>query len=289
MIKKHIPVLAKEIIEFVPSSSQIIIDWTLWHWWHTELFCKNFPQSKIIGFDIDPEILQKAKDFLKDFSNVEFVNNSYTEIKNYLTDKNIKADFVLLDLWINREHVLNPQRWFSFQKDWPLDMRFSNNWPTAYQILQQIHPEKLIDNLINYWDFGPKRAQTIAYHISKNKRKKLLHTTLWLKKLLSNISISKKELTLVFQTLRIMTNKELDNIENFLLDLWNILSKNWICCIISYHSWEDRLVKNYFKKYQSTWNFQILTNKPIIPSNNEIKYNKASRSAKLRIIKKISD
>jgi len=188
-------------------------------------------------------------------------------------------------LWINRDHILQADRWFSLKKDGPLDMRFSSEWPTAHAVIQSLHAEDMIDHLMQYGDFSPKRAEILAYYISKHKRNSLMKTTLWFKKILWQLKVWTQELARIFQVLRIVTNHELDQLEVFLSTFDRCVSPWGRCSIISYHSGEDRLVKNAFKKLSRTWR-TIITDQPIVPTSNEVYRNKASRSAKMRVIQK---
>ncbi len=284
---RHIPVLLHEVLRFIPTNSKIIVDWTLWHWWHSQKFCEKFIKAQIIWFDVDDNVLVKAKENLKDCENMGFVKDTYANVSKYLLENNLKTDFILLDLWLNWEHILDAERWFSIQQDWPLDMRFGYTKQTAYEIIQKTRPDELCDFLINYGDFSSKRATKIAYHISKNKRSQLMKTTMWLKKLLSDISISKKELTLIFQTLRIITNDEFSQISTFLENLDSCLNIGGRCAIMSYHSGEDRIVKQYFKRLEKEKKYTILTSKPIGASFSEINANRAARSVKMRVIERV--
>ena len=279
----HVPVMAKEVIENLPKNLDLVMDGTVWHGWHSRLILSNFKNTNLIAVDRDPNIIQIAKKNLEDYSDrVEFVNDSYKNLENILNDR--RADAILLDLWVNMEHFKDPKRWFSIKYDGPLDMRFDiNQKKTALYVLKNYTPEQLENILAKYGDFKWPLLKNIVKAIVSNRHK--LSTTLTLKNILKQIWLSEKKIAVVFQVIRIETNNELEQLEEFLHKFQDYLNFWWRCLIITYHSIEDRLVKNRFKELDDKW-FNNITKKVIFPTWEEIQKNKASRSAKLRIIEK---
>lgn len=299
--------MKSQVREYCPSHAKFIIDGTLGHGWHVQYFLENIKdiidqnkltsnteqqnhnnEIKILWLDVDEAVLSKARENLQNRpDNVFFENIGYHQVLDILPKYNNKADFVLLDIGINREHILDPNRGFSFKKNWPLDMRFdTNRGEPARVILKKMNLFELTNAFVKYGDLNHKRAETVSLVISKNKSSEILKTTAWLVKLLQKIKVSDPEMAVLFQVIRIITNHELDNLEVFLSRLEQILNSNGVCVILSYHSGEDRIVKNCFKELSKNWKFQIITEKPVLPSKNEVSSNKASRSVKLRAIYK---
>ena len=280
----HVPVMLDKVLENLPWNLNLMMDGTLWHGGHSKAILSNYPHVKIIWVDRDPQILQIAKENLKDFSSrVEFVQNSYKNLPEILQDR--KVDAILLDLWVNMEHFKDPTRGFSIKYDGPLDMRFDPKNPiTAEWILKNYSFDQLKEVFAKYWDFGWKLLDEIVKQIMLHKSK--LKTTFDLKNALKSL-LSEKKIAVVFQALRIETNKELEQLEKFLEVFPEYLTSGGRCLIITYHSWEDRLVKNRFKELHQMGEFKNLTKKVIFPTWDEIKKNKASRSAKLRVIEKL--
>lgn len=280
----HVPVMAKEVIENLPENLDLMMDGTVWHGWHSNLILSNFDKVRLVAVDRDPNIIQIAKRNLEKYEDrVEFVNDSYKNLENIL--KGRKVDAILLDLWVNMEHFKDPKRWFSIKYDGPLDMRFDiNQKKTALYVLKNYTPEQLENILAKYGDFKWPLLKNIVKTIISNRHK--LSTTLTLKNILKQIWLSEKKIAVVFQVIRIETNNELEQLEEFLYKFQDYLNSWWRCLIITYHSIEDRLVKNRFKELDGKW-FKNITKKVIFPTWEEIQKNKASRSAKLRIIERI--
>lgn len=295
-MKQHIPILVPEIISYIPHSARTIVDGTFWHAWHATTFVQRLKDTHhdweryFYGFDKDSQVLEYGTKQLSSShqsqSNISLINQSYADIHQHLASKSV--DFILLDLWINWAHVTDDERWFSFQASWPLDMRFDQrSWFTAYQLIKSHTLQDISSWMKEYGDFSDKRSHHIAQAINAHKADKRLSTTTWLVEILQEeIGIRKPELAPLFQSLRIVTNKEFEEVKNFFKQLDTALAPGGRCAILSFHSIEDRLIKTSFKTLESTLGYTILTKKPIDPSHQEVLRNRASRSAKLRVIEK---
>lgn len=288
---KHIPVLVYEILENIPDKVESIFDGTIWHWWHFQKFLENLGANKsntFVGIDKDPNILEKTeKLFSEYYSNVFFSNTSYAKIQKIQKDLKIKwFDIILIDLGVNLEHFKKADRGFSIKEDAQLDMRFDNTkGETAKDVLNKRSKKALQEIFIKYWDFGEKFSWKIAEEIVVNRKKIKIDSTQKLKNLCKDkLNLGQQKIAVIFQCLRIEVNKELEELEKFLEKFPKTLKKWWRCFIISYHSIEDRLVKNKFKELTKTNKFKLVNKKVIIPKEKEKQKNKAARSAKLRII-----
>jgi len=285
----HIPVLQKEVIDYLdPKPNENFIDATIGEGGHTAAILeKNKPNGKVLGIEIDPEILEKFK--FQD--RLILVNDSYVNLKNIIEKYNfgpIKG--ILFDLGMSSWHLEESGRGFSFQKDEPLDMRYDESLKfkvqssklTAEEILNKWRGEELEKILREY---GQERfAQGIAKKIIETRRIRPIKTTFQLVEIIKRATPSWYHhqrihfATKTFQALRITVNNELENIKKGLEEALDVLGKGGRLVVISFHSLEDRIVKNFFQERK----IEILTKKPIRPSLEEIKTNKRSRSAKLR-------
>jgi 16S rRNA (cytosine1402-N4)-methyltransferase len=283
----HFPVMLNEVLESIPINCKIVVDWTLGHWWHSRAILEKFPSiKKLFGFDLDPNILEETKNRLKDLEDkIEFIWSSYVDIPKFLWEQ--KADFILLDLWVNMEHFKDWERGFSLNYNSKLDMRFNNkNGKSAYDIINDYSEQELTRVFVDYAEFSISKAQEIAMIIIKERKNKKIDTTFELKNLLNQVGLGQKASTVIFQAIRIETNKEIDNLKLMLDQLPNILSNWWRCGIITFHSLEDRIVKNYFKDLSKSGLFELVYKKAIPASYQEVLKNRASRSAKYRVIEK---
>lgn len=284
----HIPVMLQEIINSIPENPKIIVDWTLGHGWHSsEILNKFFSISKLFGFDLDPNILEETRARLSKFSDkMEFIGSSYTNIQKILGKQQV--DFVLLDLWVNMEHFKDWERWFSLNHNARLDMRFNNkSWISAYDVINKYSISDLAKIFIEYAEFTPQKSQEISQKIIEFRKRSPINTTFELKYILNQVGLWQKASVVIFQAIRIETNKEIDNLKLFLEQVPNILSDWWRCGIISFHSIEDRVAKNHFKSLCQSGEFRLIYKKALKPNYKEVEYNRASRSAKYRVLEKI--
>lgn len=304
----HKPVLLKESIEVLdPQPGEFFIDGTLGGGGHAVEIIKRISpeclpagrQGMFLGIDQDKNAIEN---FEKKFRTqnlklraIKIVQGNYADIPEILKKLNkadpsipLKANGLIVDLGLSSDQLENSNRGFSFQKDEILDMRFNSESgePSAGEIINSLSEKELADI---FWKYGEERnSRRIAKEIVEKRRKKRIKTTFELAEIVENIIPRRgktRPATKVFQALRIYVNGELGNLEKLLGNLNSILAKEGRAVIISYHSLEDRLVKNYFRNMAKSRQAEILTKKPIVPSQEEIKNNQRSRSAKLRAIK----
>lgn len=291
---RHIPVLAKEIYDHLPNNRSLSFDGTFGHGGHAEYFLSHeakkrpIKQLKIIGTDVDTAMIAKAQQLTQNYEeNISILHSSYANIQE-IAEKYWLFDFELLDLWVNLEHFKDGERGFSIKTNAPLDMRFdqTKTQHTAKDRLARAPLEELQNALIIYGDFSPRAAEYLSKSISEQRKKSAFSTTFQLKDFLLAHHCNQKKIAVIFQVIRIMVNKELEQLERFLDNFPNTLTSGGRCAIITYHSIEDRIVKNAFKALAEQGNFSLINKKVIVPHYTEVASNKAARSAKLRIIEK---
>lgn len=308
----HSPVLLNEVLEYVKPVKPgcLFIDATLGEGGYSDRFLDAFPHITLIGIERDPEILQIARQRLSVFGQrVRFFHMWFDEFFNaYDHLVQTYPDRIIFDLGISRYHYEASGRGFSFAKKEPLDMRLSKELPlSAYDIVNTYSENRLF---LLFKDFGEERfARRIARAIIYNRKKMPIKDTHALAEIIKK-AIPKKgrytykihPATRCFQALRIAVNSELKRLENGLKAAFRILKKGGRMGVVSYHSLEDRIVKRFFKEKKSSctcppdWPIcqcrgvsegNILTAKPVQPKKEEVEKNRASRSAKLRVIEKI--
>lgn len=276
----HIPVLGKEIITGLNiKENGHYLDTTVGGGGHSRLILSAAPDTKITAIDRDEDALTAAKNNLAEFENrVEFVRSNFAEY-NYPSNT---FDGIIADLGVSSYHLDNPERGFSFRNEAELDMRMDRRQSlTAAEAINHWDEVELANVFFKY---GEERlSRRIARRIVE---KRPFHTTTELAEAIS-YSVPKKyrygrihPATRVFQALRIAVNDELKSLETLLEKAPNALVEGGKIAIISFHSLEDRIVKHSFKDSSL---LKVLTKKPIIAAEEEIKNNPRSRSAKLRI------
>ncbi len=306
---KHYTVLLNETVDALDCKGGLLyIDGTLGGGGHSkEIIKKIVPDGKVFGFDIDPVALKKAKENLAEWSeNITIVKSSYTEIPEMLKSLNIEkiSGGVVLDLGASYYQLTSTVRGFSFKNDSPLDMRFDPQSPlSAYDVVNGYSEEELVRI---FKEYGEERFPgRIARNIAEKRKIQKIQTTKELADIIvKSVPGSRSRIhpaTRAFQAVRIEVNDELENIKNTLKRVITILEKNARIAVISFHSLEDRIVKQTFKYYASNCNcdrfqpickceprqLEIITKKPIMASDQELRENPPSRSAKLRVAKKV--
>jgi len=292
----HIPVLLNETLKIFKeymNKDGCFIDCTLGFGGHSEAILNTFPNIKLIGIDQDKEALEFAKKRLSKFANrVEFINKRASEALDEL--KGLKVSGILADIGVSSYQLDNKERGFTFDSD-KLDMRMnkSQNF-SAYDVVNFYDRNRLEKILRNYAE--ERRYKKVADFIIQNRP---INSNRELADILAKAGYKdKKNLARIFQAIRIEVNNELNELEAILEKSKSISNDGTVLSIITFHSLEDRIVKNTFKKWakrcicpsdaikcECGGNNQlgkILTKKPITASKEEIKLNPRSRSAKLR-------
>ena len=288
----HIPVLQKEVLEYLdPKPNENFIDATVGEAGHTvAILEKNQPRGKVLGIEWDPELYKKL--LKSDIDRLTLVNDSFVNLKEIVErEKFTKVSGILFDLGLSSWHLEESGRGFSFLKNEPLDMRYNpQNSLTAEKIVNYWAASEIEKILKTYGEerFAPRIAETFVSF----RRIKPIKTTLQLVEIIKKTVPSwyqHKKIhfaTRTFQALRIAVNDELNNLEKTLPQAIEILKPGGRLVVISFHSLEDRIVKNFLKEKSKENILKILTKKPIRPSGEEIIKNPRSRSAKLRAAQK---
>lgn len=264
-------------------------------------------KGKLICIDRDPDAIEVCKERLGSFENVHIVHGNFSDISSIVENLSIsKIDGVVLDLGVSSHQLDLAERGFSYNQDAPLDMRMSKEGKSAYDVVNFMSYEE-IRNIISM--YGEERfAPKIARAIVKRREKSLVKTTKELAEIVKeSVPFSAKRdsghpARKTFQAIRIYVNNELKNLEVGLDESLKLLEKDGIMAIITFHSLEDRIVKQKMNGWAKGCicpsdfpicvcgkkpEVKVLTKKPIIPSDEEVDVNFRSRSAKLRVCKKI--
>lgn len=296
---KHVPVLLNEVLKILaPSPRKFIIDGTVDGGGHSaEILEKISPGGTLLGIDLDKASIESLRQKIaanpkskNQKSKLILSQGNYAELPEILKQKKLsKADGLLLDLGFSSEQLDAPAgggKGFSFLKDEPLIMRYASTGFTAAEVINGSDEGKLADI---FWQYGEERfSRRIARKIVEIRKRKRIVTTFDLVEAIRSAvprSYEKGRIhpaTRVFQALRIYLNNELCNLEAVLKSLHSILKPGGVAVVISFHSLEDRLVKNYFRELARRGLLQILTKKPVVPEKYEVLANPRSRSAKLR-------
>ncbi|MCX5906860.1 MAG: 16S rRNA (cytosine(1402)-N(4))-methyltransferase RsmH [Deltaproteobacteria bacterium] len=298
--RHHVPVLLEEALEHLDCRpGKIYVDGTVGSGGHARAILeRSSPDGKLIGLDWDGQAMERARERLAAFGDrVILVKKNFKELKTVLASLAIPAvDGIVLDLGVSSEQLAEGERGFSFRSEGPLDMRMSDEVPrTAGELLRRISAAELRDIIRQY---GEERfAQRIAKAIVRRRQAHPLHTTKELAEVIAGSVPFRGRIhpaTRTFQALRIFVNDELNHLRTFLESGPNLLQPSGRLVIITFHSLEDRVVKEYFRKWArvpkgETSSFHLLTPKPAGPSRAEILANPRARSAKLRALARLGE
>jgi len=290
----HKPVLLKEILEYLdPKPGENFIDCTFGFGGHSkEILERIKPNGKVLGIDQDERIINLAKKSIKD-ERLILVKGNFKELEKIVKEnKFYQIKGILIDLGLSSWHFDKSNRGFSFKGEELLDMRLNSETElTAEKIINKWPENELIKI---FKEYGEERySKSIAKSICRNRMVKRIERTNQLRDIIERSVPNKYKhskihfATKIFQAIRIAVNDELNNLIQTLPQALSVLESKGKLAVISFHSLEDRIVKHFFKDEFRKENLEILTKKPIIPSEDEIISNLRSRSAKLRIIKKI--
>ncbi len=308
MTFQHTPVLLSEILSYLPDTTRNIIDFTLGGGNHSQAILRSRPQAFLYGIDRDPDALAAAKARLAEHSGrFELIHSSISEAIPKLIQNGVQADFILADLGVSSYQLDEQDRGFSLRKEGPLDMRMNpDDQETAADVVNRYSEHALTTIIRNY---GEERfALRIAKNIVATRQVKPFVTTLDLTECVIRSIPMKFQFgkihaaTKTFQAIRIQVNKELDELNCLLERSLELLSSAGRLAVISFHSLEDRPVKQTFKKWEKPCTcpkeFPIctcglkalikpITRKAVKATKQEMEINLRSRSAKLRVIEKL--
>ena len=306
----HVSVLLNECLEGLNiKENGIYVDGTLGGAGHSSEILKRLSnEGRLIGIDQDTDALRAAKERLKDYSNVTFVHSNFSNIENVLNNLNIDGvDGILMDLGVSSYQLDEGERGFSYMKDAPLDMRMNReNDFSAYNVVNEYSEEDLYRIIRDYGE--EKFAKRIASFIVENRQEKNIETTLELVEIIKNAIPAKARregphpAKRTFQAIRIEVNSELSILNKTIEDGVKKLNKGGRMAIITFHSLEDRIVKNKFRDLAISCRcpkefpvcvcgekakVKVISRKAIEPTKEEVEINPRSRSAKLRVIEKL--
>lgn len=302
----HYSVLKKELIAGLNiKDNGIYVDATIGYAGDSKDILKKLKTGYLYGFDQDDNAVNYSNEELKKISNnFKIFKSNFVNMKELLNDNNVKdVDGIIFDLGFSSPQIDDEKRGFSFMHDGPLDMRMSSEGISAKDIIDRYTEEELAKIFFQYGE--EKLSKIIAKKIVSKKEQ--INTTLNLVSVIkeavgANYFYKNHPERKIFQALRIEVNNELKVLESVLPDAINLLKKGGRLCVITFHSLEDRIVKNIFKKYSEVDEIvkglkdipeeykpiiKIINKKPILPSEDEIKENTRSASAKLRIVERI--
>lgn len=290
----HIPVLLQEVINFLGIKKDCwYIDCNLGGGGHTKAILQK--GGKVLGIDVDPDAISEARKCLDKISSdrIIFCQNNFIHLKRLIQEYSLKqVSGILFDLGVSSYQFDNPTKGFSFRPTSPLDMRMDPALRVkAGDLVHGLNAGELEELFTNLGEepFAKRIAQAIVVHrkLKPLKTAKELVDVILTVKHRSHTSIHPA--TLVFQALRIAVNDELNSLKAALPQAVDILKPGGKLVVISFHSLEDRVVKDFFREQQQKNVLQVLTKKPVTPNVGEISNNPRSRSAKLRAAMKLHD
>jgi 16S rRNA (cytosine1402-N4)-methyltransferase len=286
----HIPVLPQEVLQYLaPRPGETIVDGTLGGAGHTRMIAQAVGDGgQVLAFDRDPAALEAAEQVLRGLP-IKLVHSNYCDLRAVLDQLEVEAvDGVLLDLGLSSDQLADRERGFSFESQGSLDLRFdTTEGEPTWKWLSRVREAELADIIYRY---GEERySRRIARQIVETRTDKPLRTAAELAALVRRcVPRSPRDkidpATRTFQALRIAANDELGSLERLLRDLPRCLRPSGRAVIISFHSLEDRIVKEAFRDSSV---YEVLTKKPIMAGDHEVAQNPRSRSAKLRAVRRV--
>lgn len=303
----HIPVLLHETINGLDiKENGIYVDGTAGGGGHSSEILSHLNNGKLISIDQDPDAIMHIKERFKDEKNSIIIKGNFSDMKQLLNDRGVYCvDGVMLDIGVSSHQLDTSERGFSFHEDAPLDMRMSQSGQTAADLVNSLSYAQLAQIINRYGE--EKYASSIARNIVAAREEKQIETTLELAEIIKN-SVPQKvrrdghPARKTFQALRIAVNRELDVLESGLKDAFELLSPGGRLAVITFHSLEDRIVKQTMASWCTGCTCpkdfpvcvcgnkpkaKLVTRKPIVASEQELEMNPRSRSAKLRVCEKL--
>jgi len=278
--------MVKEVLNILqPERGGIFVDCTTGEGGHAEAILRCLPPSGVlICLDRDEEMLKIAEERLRSLhSNIKFLHADFSQVSPLLSEMKInQVDGILFDLGLSLRQIQSSERGFSFRLEGPLDMRMNRSQPLTAEYLLNSLPEKEL--VLLFKELGEEPfAEKIASAIVKRRKQKPLRSTVELAELVDKVVKRRGRIhpaTRIFMALRIAVNKELEELRSALPSAIALLKRGGRLCVLSYHSLEDKIVKQTFKANKDK--LRLLTTKPLSPSREEIAINPRARSAKLR-------
>lgn len=308
-MEKHISVLLEESIKALNlKEDSTIVDCTLGYGGHSSYILQRIKRGALFAFDQDSEAIRHSTERLKAIgTNFTIINSNFVNLKKELAKRGVeKVDGILFDLGVSSPQLDDASRGFSYHEDARLDMRMNKDNPlSAYEVVNNYEEQDLVNIFYKYGE--DKFSKNIARKIVEYRKNKKIETTLELVEIIKSAVPMKERLKKhparqIFQAIRIEVNHELDVLEPALEQALSMLKVGGRVAVITFHSLEDRIVKNIFKekckideKVKGLPNipdeylpdFKLVVNKAILPSEEELEKNSRSRSAKLRVIERI--
>ena len=306
---KHKSVLLKESIDFLNIKEDgIYVDATLGYGGHSLEILKRIKKGFLFAFDQDSEAIKYSTERLKEYHNFKIIKDNFANMRECLAKENIsKVDGILFDIGVSSMQLDEDYRGFSYHNDAPLDMRMDTDSNfSAYNVVNDYDYHELVRVIRDYGE--EKYATSIAKNIVKSREEKKIETTLELVDIIKK-SMPQREMRdghparKTFQAIRIEVNHELEVLEKGITEAIDLLNVGGRLCVITFHSLEDRIVKNIFRKYSEVDSKFIklpeipleympkvkVISKGIVPGQDELTENNRARSARLRVIEKIRD
>jgi 16S rRNA (cytosine1402-N4)-methyltransferase len=294
----HLPVLPDEVIQaLVRPGVDVVVDVTVGLGGHAHRILQALPTLRLIGLDVDPANLQAAGTYLAAFSDrVQLVRANFTELGDILVGLGSPpVGAVLADLGVSSNQISDPSKGLSFDVDGPLDMRLDDRQKTtAADLVNGLSEGELADLL--YFQSQESGSRRISKRICQARRHGRINSTVQLARLVASALGQDPDArrgrihpaTRTFMALRMAVNHELDSLRQFLALAPDVLQPGGRLAVISFHSGEDRIVKEDFRRRSAGGVYQLLTKKPVTATAEEIERNPRSRSAKLRVAEKLA-
>lgn len=303
----HIPVLVDEVIDWLaPVAPGLLVDATLGLGGHSRALLESAPGFQLLGVDRDPEAVAEARRRLEPYGDrVTTVNRTFDQVPELVVQRDLPPPAAILaDLGCSSLQLDTPERGFSFSVDGPLDMRMGSDGPGAAELVNTADEEELMRI---FWRYGEeRRSRPVARAIVRQRQRRPLETTAELRQLVERVIPKRRgqkihPATRIFQALRISVNDELGQLERFLEPAVRCLRPAGRMAVISFHSLEDRIVKHGFAKLEGRCTcppdfpecrcdpetlVRVLTRSPIRPTDEEVRDNPRSRSARMRVVER---